>query len=145
MPLLGNGEYREPVALDDALQESRDQGTPISQPRKQSQHSVTARVAMYKGPAPGTEGVRNSEGPHQTKKEKDQNGLTSDGFIYAPANGTRPIMSNGNTLSDTPATTPATTAPSSPAMWDEPHVIEWSGANGVKFATYTASTRFWSP
>ena len=110
MPLLGNGEYREP------FEDSKDRNAPSSVHRKQSQHSITARIAMNKGSIPSSNSGTVMEETYQVKGDKDQGRMTSEAGLNAPANGLKPSNTNGHALSDTPATTPATSAPSSPTM-----------------------------
>lgn len=111
MPLLGNGEYREPLALNGSLQQLGDRDSRTSPPRKQSQHSVTARIAMNNFSAPNTDSVLAPEENGPAKKV-DQRTQGSAGNLTATANGFKHGVSNGSTLSDTPSTT----APNSPNM-----------------------------
>jgi hypothetical protein len=117
MPLLGNGEYREPFLLDEILQEPRDGSSPMIQARKQSQHSVTARIAMNNFSVPSTDSIQIPEGGHLVKKEQDPKSSAShshsgESTLAAPSSGVRHGLSYGAALTDTPMTT----APNSPNM-----------------------------
>lgn len=114
MPLLGNGEYREPLPLDEPLREPKEASSRVLPPRKQSQHSVTARIAMNNYSTPSTEGARTPEEGYLTKKEKDPKSFAMSGEnnLAAPAGGARHGVSNGAALTDTPVST----APNSPTM-----------------------------
>lgn len=50
MPLLGNGEYREPVPFNDRLSEAKEISPHIPPHRKQSQHSVFAKSTYFRIP-----------------------------------------------------------------------------------------------
>lgn len=50
MPLLGNGEYREPVLFNDHLSEAEEILPHIPPHRKQSQHSVFAKSTYLPSP-----------------------------------------------------------------------------------------------
>ncbi len=115
MPLLGNGEYREPFSLGEPLQDCKDPGPRSSPPRKQSQHSVTARIAMNNFSTPSTDGARTPEESHLSKKETDHKSFSSHGLegnLAAPSNKIKGVTSNGTALTDTPLNT----APNSPNM-----------------------------
>lgn len=47
MPLLGNGEYREPVPFNDSLSEAKEIPPRVPPDRKQSQHSVFAKSTYF--------------------------------------------------------------------------------------------------
>ena len=116
MPLLGNGEYREPFSLDAQLQGSKDPGLRCPPVRRQSQHSATARVAMNKFSSPNSDDTRVSEEGGLSKNEADHKAAKShslEGTLAAPSSVTRGGTSNGATLSDTPSTT----ASNSPTMY----------------------------
>lgn len=112
MPLLGNGEYREPFALNDQF--SEEPGARTIPERKQSQHSITARLAMNKSSLPNTDVPKISEAGHLSKNEKESksSGMSGENNLVAPTSGSRQGLSNGAALTDTPMTT----APNSPNM-----------------------------
>lgn len=117
MPLLGNGEYREPFSLDEQLQDPRELSSQTLPARKQSQHSVTARIAMNNFSIPISDGALNPEEGHLVKKERDLKSSTSHSHssgnnLTAPSSGARQGLSYGAALTDTPMTT----APNSPNM-----------------------------
>lgn len=115
MPLLGNGEYREPLSLDEHLEGWKDSGPRTIPTRKQSQHSVTARIAMNNFSTPNPDDARTPEGGHLVKKEADYKPPRShsgEGNLAAPPNMTKGALSNGAALTDTPSTT----ASNSPTM-----------------------------
>lgn len=112
MPLLGNGEYREPFPLND--QNLEDPDAQIIPERKQSQHSITARLAMNKSSLPITDVPKVSEQGHIAKsaKESKSSAMSGENNLVAPTSGARQGYSNGAALTDTPMTT----APNSPNM-----------------------------
>ena len=115
MPLLGNGEYREPLALGEGTRDPKAPGARTIPQRKQSQHSATARIAMNNISAPGGDGVRPSEEANTLKKEVDQKLATlqdSESNLAAHFEQVRAMPSDGVALTDTPLTT----APNSPTM-----------------------------
>jgi len=117
MPLLGNGEYREPFLLDEQLQEPREPSSQTLPARKQSQHSVTARIAMNNFSMPSTDGAQNPDEGLLVKKERDPKSSalhshSGENSLAAPSSGVRQGHSYGAALTDTPMTT----APNSPNM-----------------------------
>ncbi|KAL6720126.1 6-phosphofructo-2-kinase [Lecanora helva] len=108
MPLLGNGEYREPLELDQPPQGSKDPTFRALPVRKQSQHSATARIAMNNHSAPVSDCAGSFEQGCPVKKEVDPISSGSHSFegnLTAPANSTRGPVINGASLTDTPSTT----------------------------------------
>lgn len=117
MPLLGNGEYREPLPFSETLTDSKELGLRTLLPRKQSQHSATARIAMNNMSNPAGDGANTPEEGCQAQKEPDQSSKSPslyglDGNLAAPSSSIRGGLSNGVALTDTPLTT----APNSPTM-----------------------------
>lgn len=112
MPLLGNGEYREVFPLNDQFPE--DPGSQIIPERKQSQHSITARIAMNKSSLPTADVPKLPEEGHTLKYEKEpkSSAMSGENNLVAPTSGARQGLSNGAALTDTPMTT----APNSPNM-----------------------------
>lgn len=113
MPLLGNGEYREPVSSDSHASKDRTR-MPTPPPRRQSQHShsVVARTAIMGHLMEGVKSVddRDEEAMKDTKMSVTG---VSNGHLFTTQSGTKQsVADQGAALSDTPATT----APSSPIM-----------------------------
>ena len=113
MPLLGNGEYREPFELEKSS-DKKDYARRATLPgRRQSQHSVIAKSAiMSQITTPNTDGARTPEDKEVSKDDTALGVKLSDGKLSAPQKAARNGLSNGAALSDTPATT----APNSPVM-----------------------------
>ena len=116
MPLLGSGEYVEPVPFQNAAptKKSSPPGQPIQ--RRQSQHSAMAKNAiMSQLSTPSTDGARTPE-EREAPKEKDTKSFAphpSEGTLpTATRPGARQYFVNGAALTDTPLTT----APNSPIM-----------------------------
>ena len=113
MPLLGNGEYVEPVAVHDI----RKGSPPRKQnPRRQSQHSAMAKSAiMGQLSTPSSDGARTPE-EAEVFKEKEAKPIATQhaesSLTTAPRSGPRQNFANGAALTDTPLTT----APNSPIM-----------------------------
>ena len=115
MPLLGNGEYKEPILPGAALPDSNPPNRQKIPPRKQSQHSLTARMAMNQNGTPITNGTNSSERGSIASKDASHpssNARGEDGNSAAPLNVSKAIPSNGAALSDTPVST----ASNSPTM-----------------------------
>ena len=119
MPLLGNGEFREPIpkaVSADPVDDIPRKTPPI---RRQSQISGMAKTAiMSHFSTPNTEG-------NQTPDDEDAKANKINGPIHP--NDSLAVAQHcekhhppveGKTLSDTPLTTPATTAPNSPIMYE---------------------------
>ena len=113
MPLLGNGEYVEPVPVQD-----RRKGSPPRKqnPRRQSQHSAIAKSAiMSQLSTPSSDGARTPE-EIEVLKEKEvrpPGQQPAEGSLTtAPRSGAKQNFANGAALTDTPLTT----APNSPIM-----------------------------
>ena len=113
MPLLGSGEYVEPVQVHD----SRKGSPPRKQnARRQSQHSAMAKSAiMGQLSTPNSDGARTPE-EMEVSKEKEVKPVgpqfAEGSLIPAPRSGPKQNFSNGAALTDTPLTT----APNSPIM-----------------------------
>ena len=111
MPLLGNGEYREPMAFEDSATEAK------STRRRQSQHSIIAKNAiMSHFSTPSTDGARTPEDA-EIVKEKAHKSYGIPVFennlgVEPHANGVKQGAADGTALTDTPMTT----APNSPEM-----------------------------
>lgn len=113
MPLLGNGEYVEPVQLHD----SRKGSPPRKQTaRRQSQHSAMAKSAiMGQLSTPSSDGARTPE-EMEVFKEREVKPIGTQpaegSLTTAPRSGPKQNFANGAALTDTPLTT----APNSPIM-----------------------------
>ena len=115
MPLLGNGEYREPVPLGEGTHDPKAPGARTTSQRKQSQHSVTARIAMNNFSIPSAETVVLSEEGKTFKKEVDQKIVSlqgSESNLAVHSNHLKTAPADGAALTDTPSTT----ASNSPTM-----------------------------
>lgn len=115
MPLLGNGEYKEPVQYD-LSKPPKEAPKPIPPSRKQSQHSTFAKTAMSQMSTPTSAGARTPEESEETREVKASNASASEGKLAVFQNGGKQGLANGAALTDTPVITPATTAPSSPII-----------------------------
>lgn len=113
MPLLGSGEYVDPVSIHDTRK-----GSPTRKqtPRRQSQHSAMAKSAiMGQLSTPSSDGART---PEETEvfKEKEVKLIAPQpaegGLTTAPRSCPKQNFANGAALTDTPLTT----APNSPIM-----------------------------
>lgn len=117
MPLLGNGEYREPVPFNDRLSEAKEISPHIPPHRKQSQHSVFAKTAiMSHFSTPSSDGARTPD-ENELLKEKEKvnkafGAPVSGSSLAAPQQGSKQGGTNGSALTDTPLTT----APNSPII-----------------------------
>lgn len=117
MPLLGNGEYREPVPFNDRLSEAKDIAPRNPPHRRQSQHSVFAKTAiMSHFSTPSTDGARTPDEIESLKEKEKFNGAfyasVSGNNLAAPQIGAKQGSTNGSALTDTPITT----APNSPTI-----------------------------
>jgi len=116
MPLLGNGEYREPVSSE-GLRDAKKDAYPMGPPaRRQSQHSTVAKTAiMSHFSTPSTDGARTPDDKEYAMPSKRPDASVAGIYLPSSQNGEKKSF-NGTALSDTPATTPATTAPNSPII-----------------------------
>lgn len=117
MPLLGNGEYREPIPFDDQLSEAKGVSPHIGPHRRQSQHSIFAKTAIMSHFS--TLGADSASTPEQNEFIKDKEKLDNafgphvyGSSLAAPQHGTKQGGINGSALTDTPSTT----APNSPII-----------------------------
>ena len=117
MPLLGSGEYRELFRFGDTLTDPKELSHRTLSPKKQSQHSSTARISMNNIAAPIDDTTNTLDEYRRIRKETDQtsrspslNGL--DANLTAPLTNINDGHVNGAALTDTPLTT----APNSPNM-----------------------------
>ncbi|KAL9101526.1 MAG: hypothetical protein Q9163_003222 [Psora crenata] len=117
MPLLGNGEYRDviPKANKIALNEDAPK-KPVSG-RRQSQHSGMAKSAMSHCSAPNSDEPKTSDEGEEAKEQKPGGKIAANNNLSPSLNASKqPCLCNGMALSDTPTTTPTTTAPNSPVI-----------------------------
>ena len=114
MPLLGSGEYREPVAFEIPREIRQNQRRATLPERRQSQHSVVAKsVILGNLGTPSTDGSQSPEEKDDVKEIKPLESRTQGAKLGAPSNARRRTVSSGYALTDTPQTT----APNSPIMW----------------------------
>ncbi|KAL9131723.1 MAG: hypothetical protein Q9217_000398 [Psora testacea] len=117
MPLLGNGEYREPIAKETKTTLKEDDPKASLPVRRQSQHSGMAKSAMSHCSTPNSEEAKTSEDGEDANEQK----LTGKNVVNNNMSTTQTSAkqigpSSGTALSDTPAPTPANTAPNSPVI-----------------------------
>ena len=116
MPLLGSGEYRDILPLEQLSGVKEVEPFPQRPPRRQSQHSTIAKTAIMSHlSTPSTDGARTPEDHEAIKERESHSGTTqpSTGSLAAPTNTVKHSLSNGAALTDTPMTT----APNSPIMY----------------------------
>ena len=113
MPLLGNGEYREPNTKEiGALSINGLLKKPLPA-RRQSQHSGIAKSAMSHRSPPSSEASKLPEEREEIRERRlDRIAQPNDNLSPAPMGTKQDGMDNAPALSDTPATT----APNSPIM-----------------------------
>ena len=114
MPLLGNGEYKEPCNIENPLETDCHVRHATLPSRRQSQHSGVAKTAiMGQFATPNTDAFRATEEERSTKDEPLKGMRPASNTLSAPQNDAIKIgRAFGVALSDTPATT----APNSPIM-----------------------------
>ena len=114
MPLLGNGEYKEPCDIEKSLEQNGHVRRATLPGRRQSQHSGIAKTAiMGQFAIPNSDGARTPEEERSTKVEASIGMKPASNTLSAPQHdGTKHSRAIGVALSDTPATT----APNSPIM-----------------------------
>lgn len=117
MPLLGNEGYRDP-SIAERMSDSKDATSRvITSARRQSQHSHVAKTAiMSHFSTPSTDGARTPYEQEELKGNQTSGPSIPHFAGSTTLNEAKINAGNGRALSDTPATTPATTAPSSPVM-----------------------------
>ena len=110
MPLLGNGEYREPLLIGAATQEVNETTSRMLSPLKQRQHSITARLAMNHVSSPVSNGAKISdEGPPTERDVNDKayisRSLETNPLVPATTRVKGTLPSQGAALTDTPIST----------------------------------------
>ena len=142
MPLLGNGEYKDPEARrvsSDDVDETLKKNTPT---RRQSQHSGMAKSAiMSHFNTPSTEGARTPESEDPVENKTNGHSAPNGSLLSSQNTTKKNSVGDGRALSDTPTTTPSTTAANSPVMYDI-----WQGHKCRRLLTNIqppSKTRFW--
>lgn len=120
MPLLGNGEYKDPETKRVSADHTDEAAKKTVPTRRQSQHSGMAKSAiMSQIASPSCEDARTLENEDLTQIKTNGHSNTNGNLLSSQSTAKRGSISDGRPLSDTPTTSPSTTAANSPIMYEK--------------------------